>query len=312
MLIAHYYPNAWNNYMGRFMNYVEGHDFMSNWCNESVDLIYCGSVSQLDKAMAAKEVFKKPIICWVWDIPYRWGEWCRTEDEARANRWRDGYIDSVILNLNKCDKVISSSKYTQRVLKEKFGLDSEQIYFYIDADELDRWGLMNQAVNPNYIIQISRFALNKRFDLSIRVAQSLGQKLACVGIGNFTHLRALAVDLSANVAFYQNIMRTTTIGLLKQAKVLVSPSVFEGWGMTPIEAIYCGIPALVSDLEVFKEVYGDCMVYHKKDDFSSMREKLDRILKDKQLRAKIVKDCKPLISEFTIPKFAKRWEKAIR
>lgn len=308
MLIAHYYPNAWNNYMGRFMNYVEGHDFVSNWCNESVDLIYCGSVSQLDKAMAAKEVYKKPIICWVWDIPYCWEEWCRTSEEIRAHVWRSAYIVKVIENLRKCDKVISSSKYTQRVLKEKFGLESEQIYFYIDTEELDRVSAQSKA---DHIIQISRYALNKRFDLSIKVAKSLGQKIVCVGTGSYDYLKHMARIMFANVDFYQNITRKTTIALLKQATVLVSPSVFEGWGMTPIEAIYCGIPALVSDLEVFKEVYGDCMVYHKKDDFSSMREKLDRILKDKQLRAKIVKDCKPLISDFTIPKFAKRWAREV-
>lgn len=305
MLISHFYPNAFNNYMGRFMNHVEGHDFLCNWCDPMVDLIYCGSVSQLDKAMAAKEKYKKPIICWVWDIPYCWREWCRTDEEIRAHTWRDEYIRKVILNLRKCDKVISSSKYTQRVLKEKFGLDSEQIYFYIDTDELDQFSL-GVNTKANYIIQISRYALNKRFDLSIRVASSLGQKLVCVGTGSLT------TELLANVDFYQNILRNETVKLLKQAKVLVSPSVFEGWGMTPIEAIYCGVPALVSNLEVFKEVYGDCMVYHARDDFGDMKDKLDMLLKDKQLQRKIVNDCQPLISDFTIPKFAKRWKEAIK
>ncbi len=309
MLIAHYYPGGDNSSMKRFEHYVERHKFLHNQCTKDVDLIYCGSVSQLSKAMIAKRIYKKPLVCWVWDLPYCWREWVRNQREMQENTRRTADVERKVLLLKECDKVISASKYTQRVLKEKFDIDSEQIYFYIDTDGLD-------AVQANgkkgHVIQISRFAINKRFDDSIKAISTLERKLVCVGTGATEELKKLALYLEADVDFYCGVERATTIKLLKEAEILVSPSVFEGWGITPIEALYCGVPVLLSDLEVFKEVYGDSVPYHKRDDSIDMREKLRYLLDDKKLQNKIVEQCRPLISEFTIPKFVERWEKAIR
>jgi len=306
MLIAHFSPNL---FMAKFEEHVDGYEFLSNRCTKEVDIIYCGSVSELDKAMIAKEEFNKPLICWVWDLPYCWREWTRNNKDIRAHRWRDKYIKEVVSNLHKCNKVISASKYTQRVLREKYNIESKQIYFYIDTEEIDQIPTQDKA---DHIIQISRFALNKRFELSIQVAGSLNRKLICVGTGSYEHLQRWANSMSSNIDFYQNLERKRTLILLKQAKALVSPSVFEGWGITPIEALYCGIPVLLNDLDVFREVYGDAVSYHKPDDPDDMREKLCYLLADKQLQRKMVEDCQPLISDFTIAKFAKRWEKAIK
>lgn len=305
MLIAHFYPNP---FVARFENHVTKHRFLHNHCTKDVDLIYCGSVSQLVKAMVAKETYKKPIVCWVWDLPYCWREWTRNDAEVREHAWRGKFVNSMANLLRKCDNVISASKYTQRVLKEKFSIGSEQIYFYINTEEI---GAIPVGKFRGHVIQISRFVLPKRFDISIRAIKGLNRKLMCVGGAKVDRYKRLAKELDANVDFYCNVRREVTIGLLKGAEVLVSPSIFEGWGITPIEALYCRIPVLLSDLEVFREVYGDCVPYHKLDDPDDMREKLRYLLADKQLQRKIVDDCRPLISDFTIPKFVNRWEKII-
>jgi len=304
MLISHFYPNP---FMARFEDSVKNHEFFHNQCTGDADLIYCGSVSQLNKALVAKETYKKPIICWVWDLPHCWREWTRNDNEVREHAHRTADVNRKVAQLKKCDKVISASKYTQRTLRE-FGIESEQIYFYIDTEEIDSIPALPQN---GHIIQISRFALNKRFDISIRAIKGLDRKLVCVGHKGSGKYEALATSLGADVEFYCNVRRDVTIGLLKGAEVLVSPSVFEGWGITPIEALYCGVPVLLNDLEVFREVYGDAVPYHKPDDVDDMREKLRYLLTDKELQGKIVESCQPLISEFTIAKFAHRWEEAV-
>lgn len=295
--------------MVQFERYVEEHRFLHNQCTKDVDLIYCGSVSQLSKAMAAKIVYEKPLVCWVWDLPYCWQEWVRNDKEMREHAYRTADVDRKVALLRKCDKVISASKYTQRVLKERFGIDSEQVYFYIDTEGLDA---VPADGSKGYVIQISRFAINKRFDDSIRAISAIERKLVCVGPSGAEELERLAVRLQADVDFYCGVERSVTVRLLKEAEILVSPSLFEGWGITPIEAIHCGVPVLLSDLEVFREIYGDNVPYHRRDDPDDMREKLNYLLADKSLQRKIVDNCRPLISDFTIPKFVKRWEKAIR
>lgn len=306
MLISYFSPNEFHRL---FVPHVKNHEFLHNRCTKDVDLIYCGSASQLDKAMIAKQEYGKPLICWVWDLPYCWGEWCRTNDEVRAQAWRDAYIKNTVSALRKCDKVISGSRFTQQVLKDKYAIESDQIYFYIDTEGIDA---IPQNGRGGHIIQISRFALNKRFDISIKATRSIGRKLVCMGSGRYDGLKSLADKLHANVDFYCNKDTKTVIGLLKSATVLVSPSLHEGWGMTPIEALYCGVPVLLSDLEIFREIYGDSVPYHRKDDVDDMSEKLRYLLADKRLQNKIVEDCRPLISDFTIPEFIDRWERVIR
>jgi len=45
--------------------------------------------------------------------------------------------------------------------------------------------------------------------------------------------------------------------LYRQAEGFVYLSLYEGFGLPPLEAMACGTPALVSDIEVFREVAGD-------------------------------------------------------
>ncbi len=304
MLISHYSPN---DFMTRFEKHLPEHTFLKNHCTEDVDLIYCGSVSQLGKALVAKKKFKKPLICWVWDIPYNWRTWCRTDEELKAHKWRDDYIRNCIINLSKCDKIISASKWTLRVLWEEFGLVSKQMYFYIDTEELDA---VPEQENKGYVIQISRFAINKRFDLTIRAMEGMDRKLILIGTGDGAPLVKLANELGVDASVYVDLPAFEKIRFLKQSELLVSPSVFEGWGMTPIEALHCNKAVLLSDLEVFREVYGDNADYHRMDSIEDMNRMIYSRLYGPIFRG-IVHICKPLISSFTIPKFSDRWGRMV-
>ncbi|GAG00077.1 unnamed protein product [marine sediment metagenome] len=118
--------------------------------------------------------------------------------------------------------------------------------------------------------------------------------------------------MGVQAEFHCNIPRLELIKLLKKAEILVSPSVFEGWGLSPMEAIYCGVPILLNDLEVFKEIWGNNALYHKQDDINNMRSLIYLLLANKDIRNQIVDNCLPLIKDFTIPKFVERWKEAIK
>ncbi len=58
---------------------------------------------------------------------------------------------------------------------------------------------------------------------------------------------------------YQNDARMKA--LLLGAKALVFPSFYEGFGIPPLEALACGIPAIVSDIPVMREIFGRTVHY---------------------------------------------------
>ena len=68
---------------------------------------------------------------------------------------------------------------------------------------------------------------------------------------------------------------------LTEAKILVQPSFYEGFGLPPIQALNCGTNTIVSDIEVFKEVYAAYPVtYFKCGDVTDLTEKLFTVWKE--------------------------------
>jgi glycosyltransferase involved in cell wall biosynthesis len=51
------------------------------------------------------------------------------------------------------------------------------------------------------------------------------------------------------------------VRLLSRAKAFVFPSFAEGFGLPPLEAMAAGLPVVCSDIPVFREVYGDAVLY---------------------------------------------------
>lgn len=65
---------------------------------------------------------------------------------------------------------------------------------------------------------------------------------------------------------------------LTKARILVQPSLYEGFGMPPLQALYVGTRALISDIPVFKEIYKDLPVsfFHvcDEEDLQAQLEKM--------------------------------------
>ena len=62
------------------------------------------------------------------------------------------------------------------------------------------------------------------------------------------------------VNFLGAVDNKTLYDVLSRSAVLVSPSFYEGFGIPPLEAMYLGTPAIISDIPVYKEVYKDLPV----------------------------------------------------
>lgn len=63
--------------------------------------------------------------------------------------------------------------------------------------------------------------------------------------------------------------------LYAESKLLVQPSLYEGFGIPPLEAMTVGTRALISDIPVFKEIYGSFPVtFFKTGDANDLAEKI--------------------------------------
>lgn len=73
------------------------------------------------------------------------------------------------------------------------------------------------------------------------------------------------------------------------AYVFAFPSIYEGFGLPPLEAMASGVPVLASNISSIPEVVGDCGILTDPFDVDKMSFDLERILTDNQLRSLLMK-----------------------
>jgi glycosyltransferase involved in cell wall biosynthesis len=89
------------------------------------------------------------------------------------------------------------------------------------------------------------------------------------------------------------------------AKIFVFPSLYEGFGLPPLEAMAHGTPVVTSNVTSLPEVVGNAAVLvHPENVFEIMRA-LHRVLLDQQLRDKMKERSYRQVTKFS-------WEKSVR
>ena len=92
------------------------------------------------------------------------------------------------------------------------------------------------------------------------------------------------LHLEQQVIFTEYIQEQDLCILMSYALAFVFPSIYEGFGMPPLEAMACGTPVLVSDSASLPEVTGTDAVIVKPDSIPDMTNGLHRLFTDENLR----------------------------
>lgn len=93
--------------------------------------------------------------------------------------------------------------------------------------------------------------------------------------------------------------------LYKGAEALVFPSLSEGFGLPGLEAMASGCPVIVSDIEVFKEVYGDAALYFNPKNNLDLANKIESIIQNDELKDEQIKKGLKQVKKYSWEKLAK-------
>ena len=108
-------------------------------------------------------------------------------------------------------------------------------------------------------------------------------------VGNAENFRTKDTEISSliesapkdSIKFTGFLSDKELLSYLKNADLLVQPSLYEGFGIPPLEAMSLGTPALISDIPVFKEIYESFPVtYFKTEDSDDLCIKLINMYKN--------------------------------
>lgn len=97
------------------------------------------------------------------------------------------------------------------------------------------------------------------------------------------------LGLEDRVIFTKYVPSADMNPLMCGAIGFVFPSVYEGFGMPPLEAMACGVPVISSDAASLPEVTGDCAVICDAYSCESIADGLYKLYSDSTLRADLSK-----------------------
>lgn len=109
--------------------------------------------------------------------------------------------------------------------------------------------------NVPALIDAFRRVNRERPELVLAIAGEPGSSNAL-----FPDLRKLAAPLGDRVRFLGHVSDDDKLALYRHADLFVFPSLYEGFGLDPLEALACGCPTVCSDASSLPEVVGDAAI----------------------------------------------------
>ena len=219
-----------------------------------------------------------PLYAFIFETPnfiskYRHG------DDSYDTYWK-GYKESLI----HATKIITISNESKKYVTEWVKCDANKIGIIhpcINNIEADKVGKIEQK---DEIVTLGRFLDFKRVDDLLKVAEKLGRKFKINYItserdyyGVFTRVVTTAQNKKIDIKVYDKISDKQKFEIIKQSKVLVHPSCFEGFGIPPAEALYIGRPAVVYDLPVYKDFYGNNLTYVEMGNIEQLSHSIEQL-----------------------------------
>ncbi len=145
------------------------------------------------------------------------------------------------------------------------------------------------------IVAVGRLMAPKRFDELIRIVATLRDRhpdvaLVIVGDGyERLALEAQIAEIGAEswVRLAGHVSEEELLALYRQAWVVASASIAEGWGMTLTEAAACGAPAVATRINGHTDSVLEGKSGLRADDSRQLGQQLDQVLGDEELRRQL-------------------------
>jgi glycosyltransferase involved in cell wall biosynthesis len=133
------------------------------------------------------------------------------------------------------------------------GIDSK---FNNLKSEKDGYVLNKHKLAPGYILVVGNGKPHKNLGILLQISKNISRKIVFVGVSETAKNYWLQHCSESNAKWISHIGDEELPAIIRSSFCLAQPSTAEGYGLPPIEAIACGIPAVVSNISVLIETTG--------------------------------------------------------
>ena len=209
----------------------------------------------------------------------------------------------------KADLVVVPSHAVKRDVVRRVGFPADRVvvtpegceprFRPVRSDEALRGAAARYGLPPRYVLAVGTLEPRKNLTAlleafaRLRRGGAVGPELRLVLAGArgwldepiFRTVRALGLE--AAVHFPGFIDDDDLPAVYSGAALFVFPSLYEGFGLPPLEAMACGVPVVTSNVSSMPEVAGDAALLVDPRDVDGLAAAIVRVLRDEELRDRL-------------------------
>ncbi|MDU1891582.1 MAG: glycosyltransferase family 1 protein [Dysgonomonas sp.] len=198
----------------------------------------------------------------------------------------------------KAHAILTVSEFSKREIVDTLHLDANKIHVVHSNvpfhTKPTREEILDYKPDPNgerYIIAVSTMDPRKNFERLVRAFEKIEDKtikLYIIGMSfkafNTPDLQKL---IGENVHLPGYIPDEDLQKMYQNALLSVYPSLYEGFGLPPLESMTYGCPPINSDIPALREVSEDAALYVDPYDIDDITAKINLLVKDADLRQEL-------------------------
>lgn len=195
----------------------------------------------------------------------------------------------------KAHAVLTVSEFSKQEIVDTLKLDKNKIHvvhsnvpFHSTPTDAEILSYERPTNTERYILAVSNMDPRKNFEQLIKAFNNIEDKsikLYIIGMRykafNTPNLENLVSDKVHLPGFVDDEQLQQ---MYQNALLSVYPSLYEGFGLPPLESMTFGCPVVVSDIPALKEVTQDAGLYVDPHNVGDITEKINILLKDDELR----------------------------
>ena len=216
---------------------------------------------------------------------------------ARAQMWSATHRAARVITVSEASKrdILRYFRVAESRIDVIYNAIDDRFWQAPDPEEIDRVRQRYQLTAP-FVLYAGNIKPHKNLERLIEAFHLLRQdaafkdvQLLIIGdeVSKYANLRRAVHrhKLHKHVRFFGFVPDRTLAALYRLANAFVFPSLYEGFGLPPLEAMASGTPVITSNVSSLPEVVGDAAVMIDPYEPAAIADAMQRVLTDEALRA---------------------------
>lgn len=206
---------------------------------------------------------------------------------AYSWKFRLWYRIMYIVLGKRLNTIFTVSNFSRNELNKYFGIPKEKIHVTYNGVEhlkdIQPDDKILAKIPKDYVLAVSSQNPTKNFKLVLEAAEQLPEvNFVIAGGSNAKVFTGEEEKVMANVHYVGYVSDQELVSLYRHAKAFVYPSLYEGFGIPPLEALLNGCPVIVSDRASLPEICGDTVEYCDAKNNKSIVTKLTNVVSNEK------------------------------